>query len=687
MVPSVRSYGRCGGGGGGGVGGSRFTTSWILVLFLMSSLFETQNLHHHGVAAEAVTSSSSATSSSSSATSSSSSSPPSVYPVKEYIFDAVIDHFNFWPTSVPTFPLRYYVNTDYWVKNWKNDDDNDTNNDNEEQQQTNSGPCLFYAGNEADIFQFVNNSGFMFEVARELNAMVVFAEHRYYGLSNPFSNEYALQGKNVSYLTVEQAMADFNTLTIHIRKQFDMDKSSAFIAFGGSYGANLALWLRLKNPNIWAGAIASSATPLKHLLRSTNGFTRIETEAYGNVSSTCPDLVRQGWKDLFTMSDTENGRAWISKELNLCDTMPDENAAWDIHGWISGALETMVQYGYPYETSFYNPVPAYPFKVTCERMVSVASNSGLGALRTAAEIYYNYTGQMNSHCFDFFSHVIIETAKYWHRTGQKDRLYGVHTRMMTRKEQKKKGQNKMIVQEQKEALTQQKQLQKENLRRSKTILTGKEDEEHRDDSQDEIPGYSNVHVEGRTLIHTNEGDDTEDDDENKNNDDQDIRDDGDDDDDGEFRYYLEWEETNDAWGYQTCTEVYQPMPTDGITDFDIPYVPDKEQYFEYCQQRWNVMPRPDWEEMVFMSDNIGSGTNIFLSNGQLDPWRAAGIQVQPKGSDANSIIVRTIEHGAHHLDLRASHPLDPVSVIECRKEEKEAMVKWIQEWKELHTTI
>ena len=93
---------------------------------------------------------------------------------------------------------------------------------------------------------------------------------------------------------------------------------------------------------------------------------------------------------------------------------------------------------------------------------------------------------------------------------------------------------------------------------------------------------------------------------------------------------------------------------------------------------------PNWEEMTFMSDNIQAGSNIFLTSGQLDPWRAAGIQSVPKGTRDNSIIVRIIEGGAHHFDLRPSHPMDPPSVIAVRKEEMAAMEAWIREWREMY---
>lgn len=123
------------------------------------------------------------------------------------------------------------------------------------------------------------------------------------------------------------------------------------------------------------------------------------------------------------------------------------------------------------------------------------------------------------------------------------------------------------------------------------------------------------------------------------------------------------------------------MPTNGVSDFEVPFTPNKTAYYEHCWEHYGVHPRPNWEELMFMGYNIWTGSNIFLSSGQLDPWRAAGIQSKPKGAP-DSIIVRIIENGAHHLDLRASHPADPMSVVNVRREEKAAMRAWIEAWSE-----
>lgn len=495
------------------------------------------------------------------------------YSVKKHIFNAVVDHYNFRPH--PTFPLRYYVSDDYW------------------KNTTDDGVVFFYAGNEADILQFVNNSGFMFEAAPEFNALVVFCEHRYYGTSLiDWDDTY-------QYLTVEQAMEDFNTLTVHLRQTYDMSPKTPFIAFGGSYGGNLAMWLRLKNPNLWAGAIASSATPLKHVLRETNNFNRIETDVYANVSQQCPTLIRRGWKELYDNVTTDDaGRRYVASVLGLCTIPSDASMANSIYGFVSGALETMVQYGYPYPTDFYNPVPGYPFQVACHGMLEAAT--GLGALRAAMDVYYNFTGQAGS-CY---GQVAQEGQAYWHRLGAQHRLVPHEKRL-----------------EKQDSISSSKQ-----TRKAQEV-----DDDYEDDGVD-------------------------------------------------HRMRDSWE---DPWGYQTCTEAYQPMPTDGVTDFELPHTPNETAYFENCQKRFGVVPRPNWEEMHFMGADISTGSNIFLASGQLDPWRAAGIQEAPKGSP-ESIIVRIIENGAHHFDLRASHPLDPPSVIKVREEERAAMREWIVDWKARH---
>lgn len=66
-----------------------------------------------------------------------------------------------------------------------------------------------------------------------------------------------------------------------------------------------------------------------------------------------------------------------------------------------------------------------------------------------------------------------------------------------------------------------------------------------------------------------------------------------------------------------------------------------------------------------------------FSNGDLDPWSAFGVL---DGSAAPGATVVLIERGAHHLDLRGSHPNDTAEVRAARKIIRDNIAKWIDEW-------
>lgn len=97
----------------------------------------------------------------------------------------------------------------------------------------------------------------MWEISREFNALVVFAEHRYYGESMPYEKSSFDDKVKLGYLTSQQAMADFVDLIKYLRNDtLCIDKRpNPVIAFGGSYGGMLAAWFRIKYPATVEGLV------------------------------------------------------------------------------------------------------------------------------------------------------------------------------------------------------------------------------------------------------------------------------------------------------------------------------------------------------------------------------------------------------------------------------------------------
>ncbi len=218
-------------------------------------------------------------------------------------FEQPIDHFG-WagtPTGALTYQQRYLTFSDHW----RNDS---------------SGMIFFYVGNEGDVGLYADHTGLMWENAAAEGAYIVFAEHRYYGQSQPFGSASSLY---LQYLTHEQALADYAALIFALQAELGAG-AQPVVVFGGSYGGKLAAWMRIKYPGVVAGAVAASA-PVLFFEGSTPDpgdyeqywrvVTRDMTPAAGAAAACAPN-VRAAWDAIDTAAAQDMPR--LSALFQLC---------------------------------------------------------------------------------------------------------------------------------------------------------------------------------------------------------------------------------------------------------------------------------------------------------------------------------------------------------------------------------
>eukprot|EP01126_Amoeba_proteus_P005876 TRINITY_DN12012_c0_g1_i3.p1 TRINITY_DN12012_c0_g1~~TRINITY_DN12012_c0_g1_i3.p1 ORF type:complete len:251 (-),score=45.25 TRINITY_DN12012_c0_g1_i3:153-809(-) len=131
-----------------------------------------------------------------------------------------------------------------------------------------------------------------------------------------------------------------------------------------------------------------------------------------------------------------------------------------------------------------------------------------------------------------------------------------------------------------------------------------------------------------------------------------------------------------SWGYQTCTEMVMPYASNGVTDMFFPDPWNYTQFQQECYSRWKVVPRPSWAVLQWGGLDVKASSNIFFSNGRLDPYSGGGVLE----SSVPSLPALYIENSAHHLDLRGPNTRDPHSIRVARELEKSYIETWISEY-------
>ncbi|PIU00020.1 MAG: septum formation initiator [Bdellovibrionales bacterium CG10_big_fil_rev_8_21_14_0_10_45_34] len=213
--------------------------------------------------------------------------------------------------------------------------------------ENSNSPVLFYLCGEGECGPQPFR-GAIAKHAEELKAYLVALEHRYYGKSQPFED---LSTENLRFLTVEQVLRDYVNFKKTISSQLQL--TGKWYAVGGSYAGSLAAYARLKYPEDFEGALASSG-PVK----ADNNFDEYDRHVAEQAGPACLSAIQSAVHQIEAMVQDPTRNEAIKHRFRASELTNDD----DFLYLIADVAAAAIQYGMRDEFCAkvtYDPVTGY----------------------------------------------------------------------------------------------------------------------------------------------------------------------------------------------------------------------------------------------------------------------------------------------------------------------------------------
>lgn len=182
-----------------------------------------------------------------------------------------------------------------------------------DQFYTEGGPVFVYInGGDAVTYQ-VLQSGLMYDIAQEVNATIVSFEHRFFRRSI-FAPDASFE--SLETLSIEQNLNDLANMLVQYKEYWG--QNPRVILFGFGYGAQLAVYARMRFPHLVDGVWSSSGA--FNFQRATPDYIEDLGETILEYSPACHDNLRDAFDQMTDMSDAGFGEV-LADRLHNCDAV------------------------------------------------------------------------------------------------------------------------------------------------------------------------------------------------------------------------------------------------------------------------------------------------------------------------------------------------------------------------------